>query len=115
MKKILIIIFVFLTGCSSDEMIEDNSIYTDGTYTTIADGYGSDFEVLTTIENDQIIDIVVTSHNETPSIGGVAIESMIDSMKTNNTAQVDIITGATKTSNALITAVNEALEKAKKN
>ncbi len=116
MKKILIIILLILTGCtSSKENIEENtSIYIDGTYITTADGYGSDFEVMTTIKNDEIIDIVVSSHNETPSIGGIAIESLIDSMKTNNNTQVDTISGATKTSTALISAVNEALNEAKR-
>lgn len=116
MKKILLIILLALTACtSSKENIKKNtSTYIDGTYITTADGYGSDFEVKTTIKDDEIIDIIVTSHNETPSIGGIAIESLIDSIKTNNSTQVDMISGATKTSTALINAVNEALNEAKR-
>ncbi|MCD8027360.1 MAG: FMN-binding protein [Erysipelotrichaceae bacterium] len=115
MKKILFIIIFVLSGCTFKENIDaETSLYEDGSYTTTADGYGGDFDVTTTIENDQIVDIVVSSHNETPSIGGIAIESLIDSMIENNGTQVDIISGATKTSTALIEAVNATLNNAKK-
>ncbi|MCD7951098.1 MAG: FMN-binding protein [Erysipelotrichaceae bacterium] len=113
MKKILLLLLFILYGCTKQVMEEDPSIYKDGSYTTIADGYGGDFEVTTTIENDEIVDIVVNDHNETPSIGGIAIESLIDAIKENN-EQVDVISGATKTSTALIDAVNDALNSAKR-
>ena len=66
-----------------------------------------------TKKEDKVVDIVVKEHNETPSIGGVAMEQMIEKMKTENKYDVDTISGATKTSQALKDAVKNAYEKAK--
>ncbi|WP_050635442.1 FMN-binding protein [Candidatus Stoquefichus sp. SB1] len=116
MKKITtLFLVIMLCGCSQQKKQEESkkTIYKDGTYTTSAIGYGGEFQVETTIKDDKIEDIVVKEHNETPSIGGVAVEQMITSMKKENKYDVDTISGATKTSQALKEAVKEAMEKAK--
>jgi len=116
MKKIgfIFLIFVLCYGCSNEKKMDvDQSLYTDGTYKTTSVGYGGEFDVETTIEDDKIKDIVVKEHNETPSIGGVALEQMITKMKKENKADVDIVSGATKTSQAIKEAVKSALENAK--
>ena len=111
MKKILMLLFVFcLVGCGGQTTDDDQNnnndnlnndtntgVYQDGDYKATASGYGGDFEVITTIQNDAIIDVVVSNHNETPSIGGVALEQVIKNMKDQNTYDVDMISGATKT------------------
>lgn len=115
MKKIcFVVLSLLLCGCSSkpQEEVKEN-VYKDGTYTTTARGYGGEFEVETTLKDDKIVDIVAKEHNETPSIGGVAIEQMIANMKEKNSYDVDVVTGATKTSQGLIEAVKQAVEKAK--
>ena len=76
-------------------------------------GYGGEFEVETTFKDDRIQDIIIKEHNETPSIGGVALEQMITAMKEKNHYDVDTISGATKSSQALKEAVIKAYEKAK--
>lgn len=116
MKKIMIPILAFLLfGCSqpTEQNEEVQRTYKDGTYSTTASGYGGEFQVETTIKEDKLEDVIVKEHNETPSIGGVAIEQMIDSMKKNNKYDVDTISGATKTSQALKEAVKNGFEKAK--
>lgn len=115
MKKIFVLLLtMMLVGCSEPkEENEISHVYQDGTYTTNAFGYGGEFQVETTIKDDQIVDIIVGEHNETPSIGGVAIEQIIDTMKKNNTYDVDIVSGATKTSQAMKDAVSSAYQKAK--
>lgn len=114
MKKILILFWaLLLCGCQvQQEADETKTAYKDGTYVSIASGYGGDFKVETTIKNDKIEDIVVKEHYETPSIGGVAIEQMIETMKKENSADVDVVSGATKTSQALKEAVSTSLEQA---
>lgn len=116
MKKIglLTCILVLCSGCATQQDQTKDTMYKDGTIKTIASGYGGDFEVETTLKDDKIQDIIVKENNETPSIGGVAIEQMIQSMKEKNSYDVDIVSGATKTSVALKEAVLEAMEKAKK-
>lgn len=115
MKKIsFIILSLFICGCSStNQTTEKNNVYKDGTYTSTAQGYGGEFEVQTTLKNDQLVDIIVKEHNETPSIGGVAIEQIITKMKEKNTYDVDVVSGATKTSQGMINAVEEAMKNAK--
>lgn len=115
MKKIAIVILsCVMVGCTSaDDTTKKNNVYNDGTYESIAKGYGGDFKVETTIKDDKIKDVVVKENNETPSIGGVAIEQIIDKMKEKNTYDVDSVSGATKTSQALKGAVKGTLEQAK--
>lgn len=116
MKKLTVLLFaIMLCGCASPKQKEETkkTVYKDGTYTTTAVGYGGEFQVETTIKDDKLVDVVVKEHNETPSIGGVAMEQMIDKMKKENKDDVDTISGATKTSQGLKDAVKEAYEKAK--
>ena len=117
MKKIGIMLLAFvLCGCSSSTDTkdkDDNSVYKDGTYETTAQGYGGEFKVETTIKDDKISDIVVKENNETPSIGGVAIEQLIEKMKEKNTYDVDSISGATKTSQGMKDAVKSAFDQNK--
>lgn len=115
MKKIcFIILSLFICGCSSTNKVEEKTnTYKDGTYTSIAQGYGGDFEVQTTLKDDKLVDVIVKEHNETPSIGGVAIEQIITKMKEKNTYDVDVVSGATKTSQGMINAVQDAMKNAK--
>lgn len=114
MKKIGLLIFaLMITGCTSTNEDTKKTTYKDGTYTTKANGYGGEFSVDTTLNADKITDVVVKEHNETPSIGGVALEQLISNMKSKNTYDVDTVSGATKTSQGLKDAVKEALDKAK--
>lgn len=112
MKKILLLLCVFmLIGCQNKE--ETNLKYKDGTYNALVNGYGGQFHMSLTIKNDEILDVVVDENNETPSIGGVAIEQIIKQIKEKQNTDIDIISGATKTSNGMINAYQEILEKAK--
>lgn len=113
-KMILCFVVLLLSACSNTPTQSLNThTFQDGTYTATASGYGGQFQVEVILQNDQIKDILVKEHNETPSIGGVALEQMIDKMKKNNKYDVDTISGATKTSQALKNAVMSAMEKAK--
>lgn len=116
MKKVLLLLMVMiLTGCSrqSDENIDSKMTYNDGVYNATVDGYGGDFNMEVTIKDDEILDVVVDENNETPSIGGVAIEQLITQMKENQGGEVEIVSGATKTSQGMINAYKEILEEAK--
>lgn len=59
-----------------------------------------------------IVAIEVLEHSETPGLGTVAIEKMLPAMVAGNTAHVDTVSGATQTSNALVEAVQAALDAA---
>ncbi len=72
---------------------------------------GGPIKVKVTMDGDKIAKIEVLSHNETAGISDPAF-ALVDTMVANNSTAVDTVTGATKTSEALIAAVNDALAKA---
>ena len=74
---------------------------------------GGPIKVKVTMDGDKIAKIEVLSHNETPGISDPAFK-LADTIIANNSTNVDTVTGATKTSEAFIAAVNDALAKAGK-
>lgn len=78
-----------------------------------AAGYGGDIKVKVTMDGDTIKDIQV-DHTETEGIGADAIPQLVEEIKKNNgTEGVDNVSGATVSSEALKTAVDEAIKAAK--
>lgn len=102
-------------GCSknsdvaSNSSSEDNNIYTPGTYTGSAQGFGGVIEVTVTVDKNAITDVKAEGLQETEGIGTNALEQLPSKIVEENSADIDIITGATYSSNALISAVNAAL------
>jgi len=81
---------------------------------TVEETFGDDPLVLQVITTrDEIKRIQVLSHSESPGqfnmVNSVIPPTVLDNQ---STADIDIITGATATSNAFITAIEQALEKA---
>ena len=115
MKYLYIALLLFvLTGCvNRGNSNQNTSMPKNGTYSTTAQGYGGEFKVEVVFKDDVISDIYVKEHNETPSIGGVAIEQIITKMKEKNSYQVDVVAGATRTSNAMIDAVKTLYDESK--
>ncbi|MBR3840729.1 MAG: FMN-binding protein [Erysipelotrichales bacterium] len=95
-------------ACSSNE----ESIYTSGTYSAKAKGFGGDVVVSITTDSTQITDVDIDASLETPSIGGNAAESLREAIIENQNVEVDVVTGATVTSNAVIAAAKKAISQA---
>ena len=66
------------------------------------------------MDGDKIAKVEVLSHNETAGIADPAFAAIPDAIVAANSTQVDAVSGATKTSEALIAAVNDALSQIKK-
>ncbi len=87
----------------------------DNEYIGVANSeIGGELKVKVTMDGDKIAKIEVLSHNETPGISDPAFEQLPEKIINANSTEVDGITDATKTSEALIAAVNDALSKIKK-
>jgi len=82
--------------------------------TAIGVGQGIDGDVVVEIVADAttLYSVVVTEQNETPGIGAVAAELLPVSIVEANSIAIDGIAGATVTSNAIFTAIREALASA---
>ena len=85
--------------------------YKRGTYEGSGRGKFSDVVLSVKIRRDKITVIDVISQNETPNYWKRAVAVIDRIIESNNTA-VDGVTGATKSSNAIKTAVNNALKQA---
>lgn len=82
-----------------------------GDYEGTAKGYGGDINVKVTMENGEITAIDV-EENETGAVGGQGLERIKDKVIAQNTTDLDNISGATISSAAFLSAVNDAIEKA---
>ena len=91
--------------------VEEASAYKDGTYTGSGTGYGGTVTVKVTIKGGKIADVTVLSHNDTQSYfsKAKAVTSRIVSEQTTN---VDGVSGATFSSKGIIEATRNALSKA---
>ena len=99
-------------GCSSSNATtttEATGAYTDGTYTASAKGMNGDVPVTVVVENGNITEVTVGENSETEGIGTNAIEQLPSSIVEANSPDVETISGATITSDAIIKAVKIAL------
>lgn len=87
----------------------DTSQVEDGTYTGSAEAHNGPLEVEVIVEGGEISDVTVLSHEETDGIADPALEEVPSAIVENNSTEVDTVTGATVTSEAIIMAVNNAL------
>ena len=87
--------------------------YTPGSYTASADGFGGPVDVTVEIgEKGGISNLTVTGEGETPDVGGAAIPLLKQAILAKQDADVDAVTGATFTSDAVKLAAAEALAQA---
>lgn len=85
--------------------------YADGTYEGTGTGFAGSIAVEIKIDGNSIREINVTSQNETPSRWSEAL-AVIDEILGANSTDVDSVSGATKSSEGIKEAVNDALSKA---
>ena len=102
-KRLSLITAVLMLGIGSMSAYAAGAA--DGTYTTSAEGKDGPVVVETTFEGGKITSVVVTEQNETPEIAGVPLEQIPAAIVEANAVNVDTVTGATVTSDAIIEAV----------
>ena len=84
----------------------------DGVYEGQSAGYGGPIVARVTIRSGAIENIEVTGDSETEGLGSVAVETLPGKMLEERTIQVDGVSGATISSNAIKKAVKAALANA---
>ena len=99
------------SAASSSTAASGDAIYTPGTYTGTATGIG-EVKVTMTFSETAITDVVVDASNETESIGGVAAPTLQEALMTAQNAEIDNISGATVTTNAVKKAAASCIEQA---
>ena len=96
---------------SSTAASTGEAIYTPGTYTGTATGIG-EVKVTMTFSETAITDVVIDASNETESIGGVAAPTLQEAIMAAQSTEIDNISGATITTNAVKKAAASCIEQA---
>ena len=98
---------------TTDDITTDSDyVYKDGTYTGEAEGYGGMIQVEVTLAGDEITSINVVSAPGEDSAYLSQAESVINSVISAQSTDVDTVSGATFSSTGILNAVDEALGKA---
>ena len=106
----LLIICLMIAGCSNSS--SSTASYA-GTYAGSAQAYHGNLSVNVKLDNvGKILSIDVGSHDETKDVGTVAIEKIPKKIVSTQSLNVDAVSGATVTGNAIQDAVADALKKA---
>lgn len=84
-------------------------VFKDGVFEGSAQGFNAPVKVQVTIEGGRLSKIDVLEHAETRGLGDRAFDVMIPEMIEAQTVEVDLVSGATISSEALIDAVRDAL------
>lgn len=83
-----------------------------GTYTASEAGHNGDIKVEVVVDAEKIISVKILEHKESPGIADPAINRIPQAVVDSQSLAVDVISGATITSNAILAAITEALKQA---
>ena len=99
------------SAASSSTAASGDAIYTPGTYTGTATGIG-EVKVTMTFSETAITEVVIDASNETESIGGVAAPTLQEAIMAAQGTEIDNISRATVTTNAVKKAAASCIEQA---
>ena len=86
--------------------------FKDGEYEGTGTGFGGKINVKVTIQGGKIANVEVLSQTETEGVGGAALPEYVQRTLDKQSADIDVVTGATYTLKGYQEAVNDALSKA---
>ncbi len=107
---IIALVSTLLLGCQTKPVVEEG-LYETGTYSGEAQGHGGVLKVDVTVDEDSIKEIKIVEHSETTGISDAALTKIPDSIVQEQTLAVDVVSGASITSGAILKAVEAALVK----
>lgn len=99
----------------NEEDVEDATdvTYTDGTYEGIGEGYKGDIKVSVEVADGAITNVEILEQEETEGLGDAATEEVAQKIVEENSTEVEVVSGATWSSEGTMEAVTNALEGAK--
>lgn len=92
--------------------VSGNFLYPDGTYYGTAEGYLGDVKVAIVLKNHTIQSVQILENEDDAAFFNRA-RAVVNNIVKNQTTGVDVVSGATYSSNGIINAVKAALESAK--
>lgn len=115
MKKftvLLLAVALILSGCTAYSYAPQDNIFTPATYISNGKGHNGNVKVATTFSKSRITKIKVLEHEESASVGDVAMQDTADAIIAKQGFDVDIISEATYSCVALLEAVSKAAKAA---
>ena len=104
---------MYIHSTSTVPATDSTAALTDGTYTSSAQGCLSEVSVTVTVTGGKVTAVEIDASGETPELGGKAAETLADQLTSaGTTSGVDAVTGATMTSNAVFTAMDDCMSQA---
>ena len=104
---------MLLSACGGNSAAQSGEgAYTAGTYTGEGQGYGGTVTVTITTDANSILEVTAEGADETPTVGGAALEELAAQVKEAQSAEIDGVTGATLTSNGVKAAAQAAIDAA---
>lgn len=100
------------SGAGTIPVPAGNMSYTPGTYSASAKGIASDVTVTMTFNETSITDVQIDVSGETPDIGGKIGDEMSQKILTAQSCNVDGVSGATVTADAIKAAAADCISQA---
>ncbi|MDR1540764.1 MAG: FMN-binding protein [Clostridiales bacterium] len=99
-------------GCAFVAGRVKQGLYPPGVYSEATQGYGGDVTITITLDERKATEITISGIKETRSAGGKAIEKLACAILEAQSADVDAVTGATLTLDAIKSAVQSRISQA---
>lgn len=100
---------VLMAGCTTSS----EGVFKAGTYQATVTGYNGEMVIEVAFDADQMLSVSVVEHDETIGIGDRPIKQLPEKMVAAQTYEVEAVTAATITSDAIIAGVKDCMEQAK--
>ena len=95
--------------------VPEGALFNAGTYEASAEGFGgaaNPVKLSVTMSENAIESIEYTADGETPTVGGAALPQLVENVLAAQSPNIDMISGATVTSTAFFTALNDCITQA---
>ena len=113
--SIAFILGVSLIGCAPKKESATTHTVNDGNYTGIGAGYNGYVTVSASFRNGVLTNVIITDQQETKAVSDAALTKIPEYVISEQSLNVDVSTGATQTSKAVIEAIGNAITAANGN
>ena len=113
--SIAFILGVSLIGCAPKKESATTHTVNDGNYSGIGTGYNGYVTVSASFRNGVLTNVIITDQQETKAVSDAALTKIPEYVISEQSLNVDVSTGATQTSKAVIEAIGNAITAANGN